>query len=214
MRNLPTAPMSDRLNGSSIVVATGHALSLAVIDDGQVLAQTELALLRGHAEALVPAIAALLEPLGGSQWRGQQIVVETGPGSFTGLRVGLAAATGLSLAWGANILGVRSTQLVAADVRAEGHEGELLVALAAPRGQIWVERFAAGGLQSMGPPAALLPEKAKRLASAAPLVAGSALPLLGREGLEIGPRAAAAAILPKAAFGAAALLYVRPADAD
>ena len=139
----------------ALAIATGHNLSLAAIKGGRVLASTDRRLTRGHAEALLPAIAELLAPLGGRGWPCRRLLVETGPGSFTGLRIGLAAASGLALAHGAELLGVRSTQLVAAEVRAAGEVRELLVALVAPRGQVWLERFAAGDTRSLGPAEAL-----------------------------------------------------------
>ncbi len=202
--------MPDATSDATLVIATGHELSLAVVDGGRVLASADTAIARGHAEALVPALAALLAPLGGPDWKAARVVAEIGPGSFTGLRVGLAAAAALALAWGVELLGVRSTLLVAAEARAAGEDRELLVALAAPRGQIWLERFAAGGLDSLAPPRALFPDKAAEQAATADAVAGSALSLLGREGTGSPPRAAAAALLPLAAFQAAVPLYVRP----
>lgn len=197
---------------ATLVIATGHHLSLAAFDGEGVLAAADLPLARGHAEALLPAIDELLAPLGGRAWPCRRLLVERGPGSFTGLRIGLAAAAGLALAWEADLLGVRSTQLVAAELRAGGARGELLVALAAPRGQIWLERFAADSLDSLAPPEALLPGEAAGRAATAELVAGSALSILRCRGIEARPRAAAAALLPPAAFGAAAPIYLRPAE--
>ena len=199
--------MPDRLSGHSLVIATGHALSLALLaEDGGVLAAYRSPIQRGHDAALVPAIAALMAPFAG---RPARILVETGPGSFTGLRIGLAAARALALAWGARLEGVRSTMLVAAEARARGHAGALDVALAAPRGQIWFEAFAAGGLDSLGPPVALLPERLAEARRGGTLVgtAPGAEPRLA-------PRAEAAARLGAADVGPPDLLYVRVDDAD
>jgi tRNA threonylcarbamoyl adenosine modification protein YeaZ len=190
--------------GETLVIATGHDLSLALLSDGQVAASRHEAMVKGHAEALVPAIATLLAPFGGAAHRCDRIVVETGPGSFTGLRVGLAAARALALAWGAPLLGVRSTQLVAAQTRAAGGDGPLLVALLAPRGQIWVEGFDDGGAQ---PPQALMPAEATALAARYRRVAGTAL--LAEGETPVPPRAAAVATLAKSELGGADILYVR-----
>lgn len=89
---------------------------------------------RGHAEMLLPAIAAL--PGGG---RADEIWVGCGPGSFTGLRIGIAAARALGFAWDASVRGFDSLALIAADaamrlaspevgVVTEGGHGEWLVA--------------------------------------------------------------------------------------
>jgi tRNA threonylcarbamoyl adenosine modification protein YeaZ len=201
--------MPDRLSGRTLVIATGHDLSLALLEDGRPLASHDRAMSRGHAEALVPALQTLLEPWGGASSGCARIVVETGPGSFTGLRVGLAAARALGLAWGVRVAGVRSTQLVAAAARAEGEGGRLLVALLAPRGQIWVEGFEAGGFGSVLPPAAILPQAFESLAVDFAAVAGTAGPT---PRLAAAPRASALAGLACGALGEAELLYVRAAD--
>ena len=64
---------------------------------------------RGHAERLVPMIASLP-----GEGRATRILVDVGPGSFTGVRVGLAAALGLSIGWGAEVGGYSSLALLAA----------------------------------------------------------------------------------------------------
>ena len=204
--------MPDRLSGHTLVVASGHDLSVALLHDGELLAERNEAMSRGHAEAIVPAIAALLNPFGGSSARCDRVIVETGPGSFTGLRVGLSAATALALAWKAKLLGVRSTQLVAAEARARGGQGALLVALGAPRGQVWVEGFAAGGLESLGEPEALSPLEAKARAAGFALVAGTADCVNDSGGLVLAPRAASVSRLAPGELGEAELLYVRAAE--
>lgn len=117
------------------------ALSIALFEDGQCLAAQHSELGRGHAEALLPAIAAL--PDGG---RADRILVDVGPGSFTGVRVGLAAATALGFAWGVPVQGYGCLDLVAAMVRARhapaesfhivmiGGHGELFWATYPPAG--------------------------------------------------------------------------------
>lgn len=194
-------------DGATLVIATGHDLSLALLEGDDLVASHHVPMLKGHAEALVPAIATLLDPFGGSLHRCGRILVETGPGSFTGLRVGLAAARALALAWGAQLSGVRSTQLVAAEVRGQEPAGPLLVALAAPRGQIWIEGFGEGMVR---PPAALLPADAQALALRYPAIAGTALLREGQVARP--PRAAAARALAMAELGEADILYVRAPD--
>lgn len=196
-------------DGATLVIATGHDLSLALLHDGALVASHHAGMVKGHAEALVPAIATLMAPFGGPAHRCERIVVETGPGSFTGLRVGLAAARALALAWGATLVGVRSTQLVAADVRGQGASGPLLVALSAPRGQVWIEGFGEGYAR---PPEALLPADARRLALDYPAVAGTALLADGQAPMP--PRAAAARALAMSELGEAEILYVRAPESD
>ena len=173
-----------------LVIATGHALSLALLAGNRVLAQSHDDIGRGHAEALMPAVQALLAPFGGAGAPLDEIVVETGPGSFTGLRIGLAAAKALGLAKSVPVYGVRSTRLVAAEARAHGVSGPQLVVLAAPRGQIWSERFDADDI-STGPPVVLMPDAVRTMREEGLAVTGSGVAMIGLE--------AAATNLPHAA---------------
>lgn len=196
--------------GDTLVIATGHELSLALLDADGVVAESHIPVAAGHAEALVPAIADLLgDP---ARARVRRVLVETGPGSFTGLRVGLAAARALALAWSATLHGVSSSALVAAEARARGASAPLLVALAAPRGQVWlVEETEPAAGQA---PRSLWPDAARPVVeawiAAGGEVTGSAAPALvgDRAGPERTPRAAAAHRLPPAALGAARPLYI------
>lgn len=204
--------MSDRRETPHIlVIATGHALSLALLAGDQVLAQSHDDIGRGHAEALMPAVQRLLAPFGGANMPLDEIMVETGPGSFTGLRIGLAAALALGLAWGVAVHGVRSTRLVAADARARGVAGPLLVVLAAPRGQLWSERFDAGDMSS-GPPVALMPEAVRTMLHDGLAVAGSGATMVG-QAAGGAPAAAAFRWLIQQPREPATALYVRQQDA-
>ncbi len=94
---------------------------------------------RGHAEALLPAVAAL--PDGG---RADAILVDTGPGSFTGVRVGIAAATALGFAWGAPVHGFGCLDLVAAMVRESHAPAETFtVVMVGGHGELFWARFPA-----------------------------------------------------------------------
>lgn len=89
-----------------------EACSIALFEGDHILARDHRVLGRGHAEQLVPMIAQLPD-----RGRADRILVSLGPGSFTGVRVGLAAARALGIAWGAKVLGyptLRLVQLIAA----------------------------------------------------------------------------------------------------
>lgn len=91
------------------IETASEACSVAVFDDGRLIARDHRTIGRGHAEALVPMIAALP-----NKGRSDRILVSLGPGSFTGVRIGLATARALGFAWGAEVLGYPTLALVGA----------------------------------------------------------------------------------------------------
>jgi len=110
---------------------------------------------RGHAEALVPMIAALPE-----QGRADRILVSLGPGSFTGVRIGLATARALGFAWGGEVLGYPTLALVAAQAGAQAGDPDapVTVCMNGGHGEWFVQDFRAGqpanDLRSLVPAAA------------------------------------------------------------
>ncbi len=122
----------------TLVIDTAtEACSCAVLDDGELVAGEYVKLGRGHAERLVPMIAAL--PYRG---RADEIWVNCGPGSFTGIRVGLSAAKALALAWDVPLSGYDSLALVAAIALSQNtgasHVG---VAMHGGHGELFVQMF-------------------------------------------------------------------------
>ncbi|WP_369426572.1 tRNA (adenosine(37)-N6)-threonylcarbamoyltransferase complex dimerization subunit type 1 TsaB [Glacieibacterium megasporae] len=116
-----------------LVIETAFALSVALLDDDRIVAEEHREVGRGHAEALMPAVAAVV---GNS--RVTEIVVDIGPGSFTGLRIGIAAARALGLAWGVPVTGVGSLSLIAAAAFAADPSLAAVTAVAdAGRGQVY-----------------------------------------------------------------------------
>jgi tRNA threonylcarbamoyl adenosine modification protein YeaZ len=98
------------VSGLTLGLSTASpALSLALFDGERLLAHDHRVIGRGHAEALLPAVIALL-----AGRRPDAIIVDTGPGSFTGIRIGIAAARALGLAWGVPVTGCEGGALVAA----------------------------------------------------------------------------------------------------
>jgi tRNA threonylcarbamoyl adenosine modification protein YeaZ len=101
--------------------------------DGVCIAQREEVIGRGHAERLVPMIAQVLDGR-----RPTEILVGVGPGSFTGIRVAIAAAHGLSIGWNAKLSGMSSLALLAAG----NEEDEVATAVAGGHGELFVQEFA------------------------------------------------------------------------
>ncbi|MDR3475359.1 MAG: tRNA (adenosine(37)-N6)-threonylcarbamoyltransferase complex dimerization subunit type 1 TsaB [Devosia sp.] len=114
---------------------------------------------QGHAELIFPRLAALLARNGAAYGEIECIAVTTGPGSFTGLRIGLSAARGLGLALGAPVLGIPS--LLAISLAAPSGR-PVAVLLDARRGEAYFQRFEAPGRPAEAP--RLLPiEEARAL---------------------------------------------------
>lgn len=131
-----------------------EACSLALFEDDTLVEARHEVLGRGHAEHLVPLISSLPE-----RGRAGEIRVSLGPGSFTGVRIGLAAARALGLAWGAVVRGYPTLALIAAMARAR-HSGPVSVVMAGGHGEWFVQDFDAAGLpladaQSTAPDASL-----------------------------------------------------------
>lgn len=124
----------------TLVIETATAAcSVALIEDGVVIARHHDVVGRGHAERLVPMIATLPD-----QGRANAILVDVGPGSFTGVRVGLAAARGLGIGWGVPVHGFSSLALVAAAALAvDGEDGPVVAVLDGGHGEVFQQAFAA-----------------------------------------------------------------------
>ncbi|YAL82705.1 tRNA (adenosine(37)-N6)-threonylcarbamoyltransferase complex dimerization subunit type 1 TsaB [Dermacoccaceae bacterium W4C1] len=117
------------------------AVTVAVHDGERVLASTSVPDERRHTETLAPAIRSTLAQAGIAASDLSRIVVGTGPGPFTGLRVGVVTARTMGLALGIEVDGLCSLDAIAAQVAASGHQGELLVATDARRKEVYWARY-------------------------------------------------------------------------
>ncbi|MEL7707723.1 tRNA (adenosine(37)-N6)-threonylcarbamoyltransferase complex dimerization subunit type 1 TsaB [Citromicrobium bathyomarinum] len=142
------------------------ACSVALFEDEELISGTFEVLGRGHAERLVPMIADLPE-----RGRASSIAVARGPGSFTGVRIGLAVARSLAFAWGATLQGYSTMALVAAMARQQAGEQVLTVAMEGGHGEWFVQGFAEDG-SPQAEPVSMRPEDAVASFPAS-LVAGS-----------------------------------------
>ena len=175
-----------------VVDSATAACSVALIESGRVLDERHELVGRGHAERLVPMIAEML----GAR-RPSSILVDCGPGSFTGVRVGLAAAHGLAIGWRVPLHGYSSLAVIAAAAGA----GELAVALHGGHGQLFVQSYAGEPLMPRDELRSLSPEEAAASVTATAVYGSGAEALVGVRGYgeayDALPRASHAALLPE-----------------
>jgi tRNA threonylcarbamoyladenosine biosynthesis protein TsaB len=161
--------------------AAGAACSAAVWRDGRVIAHRFSAMRRGQSEHLVPMIEAVMASAAVAYEALEAVAVTVGPGGFTGVRIGLATARGLALAWHTPLIGISNFAAVAAAVpMAEGAGRILAVVLDSKRHELYVQAFAPigdGPARPLGPGAAVAPDELDAWLPAGPvLLAGDALP--------------------------------------
>jgi tRNA threonylcarbamoyladenosine biosynthesis protein TsaB len=135
----------------TLVIETATSVcSVALLENGAVVAAAHENVGRGHAERLLPMIAAL--PDGG---RAASILVDCGPGSFTGIRVGVAAARGLAFGWDVPVSGFSSLALLAAGYLAGSSDAPVTVAINAGHSEIFIQSFTGGPVRSINELASL-----------------------------------------------------------
>ncbi|MEO0499389.1 MAG: tRNA (adenosine(37)-N6)-threonylcarbamoyltransferase complex dimerization subunit type 1 TsaB [Pseudomonadota bacterium] len=191
-------------------IGTAHKIcSLALIRDGSVLRGSDRDMARGHAEHLVPMIADLVD-----DDRPDGIVVECGPGSFTGIRVGIAAARALAYAWAVPLRGVSSMALLAARASAGAGEDDIACLLDGGRGEVFVQHWRAGV-----PSDEIVAVATGDVSLAAAAATGTGLPLVALpeavSSLDTAPPSLSdlPEVAPALLTTDAAPIYVRPPDA-
>lgn len=142
--------------------------------DGTVHARRDDRIGRGHAEHLAPMIADMLD---GHVPR--EVLVGVGPGSFTGLRIGIAAAHGLAIGWDVPVRGFNSLALMA--VEANGDD-PVAVAVTGGHGELFVQEFARRPFAARGPVMNLPPAEAAAAIEARFVVGSGAEALVAARG--------------------------------
>lgn len=139
-----------------VIDSATEACSVALFDGADLVASAREVIGRGHAERLIPMIAAL--PAKGLA---ERIAVSLGPGSFTGVRIGVAAARALGLAWQAEVVGYPTLALVAA-MALKVRQEPVTACMTGGHGEWFVQSFGPDGvpqgeLASLTPTAATAP---------------------------------------------------------
>src|SRR5437868_8511857 len=114
-------------------------------DLGKLIAQESQAMKRGHAEALMPLIARVIKESGVAFALLDRIAVTTGPGSFTGLRVGLSAARGIALAASKPVVGLTTLTAYAAPVVSQNGAHPVISAIDARHDQVYFQVVSGDG---------------------------------------------------------------------
>ena len=130
------------------------ACSVALWSDDRVVARRRVDAGKRHAEILVPLIDEIVGSVGAALPAIDAFAVTIGPGSFTGIRVGLATARGLALATGRPLIGISTLEVLAADVPEQDRVGRILATIDARRGRLYAQCFD-DALQPVGEPAAI-----------------------------------------------------------
>jgi len=128
------------------------ACAAAVLDtDHGIIASESLPMVRGHAEALIPLIARIMKQSNTSFRDLGRVAVTTGPGSFTGVRVGLAAARGFGVATGVPVVGVSTLSVYAAPYLAANGKSPVVAAIDARHDHVFLQVFGPGGQTLVSP---------------------------------------------------------------
>ena len=202
------------------------AALLSVDGEARKLVARQESMQRGHAEALMPMAAEIVAETGIGLSALDVIAATTGPGSFTGVRIAIAAARGLALVTNAELFGIDSLTVMARVAKESGAVGAELFAVAidAHRGMLYLGLFGVAGERREGPmlvtpeaAAASLPREASTaVGSGAKLLAAASERPIEAKLPELQPNAAALAEIALESGERTAVLrplYLRPPDA-
>jgi len=160
MKTLPTRILS--------LDAATTACSVALWVEGRIVARRFEVMNRGQSEALLPMVAAVLQESGID--KPDLIAVTVGPGAFTGIRIGLAAARGLGLAWNIPVAGISTTLALAATLPPHVRQGHsIIVVLDSKREDRWVQVFDEH-LHALTPPQSVMPDQIRAMISGPAIV--------------------------------------------
>jgi tRNA threonylcarbamoyladenosine biosynthesis protein TsaB len=156
------------------------ACSAAVLDTktAELLAQESLPMKRGHAEALMPLIARVMRSAQLAFTALDRIAVTTGPGSFTGLRVGISAARGFALAAGKPAVGLTTLSAYAAAIVSQNRPAPVISAIDARHDHVYFQMVAGDGSQLVRPKVAGIDEAIAAARFGAPHLVGNAAKIL------------------------------------
>lgn len=193
------------------------AVSACVLDeeDGAPESLESLAMERGHAEALLPLIDRVMARVEGEFSALGRVAVSVGPGSFTGLRVGVSAARAIGLACEIPVVGVSTLAALAAPLILAQNPGIVAVAIDARHGNVYFAGFGPDGRPILTPRLTTAHDAARSLGAGPIQLVGSGAALLVAEAAAIGMEFEVAGdiLVPDIGFVARVGLAADPASA-
>lgn len=193
------------------------ACAACVLETGaaEPLAAESLIIDRGHAEALLPLVERVVARTEGGFAALDRIAVTVGPGSFTGLRVGIAAARAMGLAAKVPVVGVTTLSALLAPLVATAGGGLVAAAIDARHGHVFFQAVAPGGRTLFGPRHVAVREAVRAIGAGPVRLAGSGAPAVAAEALAAGTEAivADASVAPDIRWVARLGLAADPAAA-
>ena len=164
------------------------AVSACVLTEGATRAEAAetMGMERGHAEALIPLVERVMGRVDGGFGSLHRVAVTVGPGSFTGLRVGIAAARAIALAWSIPAVGVSTLAALAAPLILDEGRGTVVVAIDARHGHVFFAAFHADGSIFVPPRFASKEEAIGQIGEGPLRLAGSGAPILAIEAWQRG----------------------------
>jgi tRNA threonylcarbamoyladenosine biosynthesis protein TsaB len=180
-----------------LAIDTALAACSVAIADGERTVSRIVPMARGHAEVLMPLVAEVLADAGIGYDAIDRFAVTIGPGTFTGVRVGVAAVRGMALATGRPAIGVSTLEAIAATHVAAGRPAApFAVAMDARREEVYAQVFSADGAPLDDARAVAVDVLAAGLAADVGAVVGTAGGLLAEAALRLGR-----SVVPTAAIG-------------
>ncbi|MBV8849743.1 MAG: tRNA (adenosine(37)-N6)-threonylcarbamoyltransferase complex dimerization subunit type 1 TsaB [Methylobacteriaceae bacterium] len=193
------------------------ACSACILDSDaeEPISSETLPMARGHAEALLPLLERVVAHADGGFASLDRIAVTVGPGSFTGIRVGLSAARAIAVARRIPVTGVSTLAALAAPLILEGDAAIVVAAIDALHGAVYVTGYGSGGRTILSPRHAPVRDAVRALGAGPLRIAGSGAPMLAIEAWSMGLKAEVVGerIAPQIAYVARLGLAANPASA-
>jgi tRNA threonylcarbamoyl adenosine modification protein YeaZ len=164
------------------------AVSACILDGGseEAVARRSEKMERGHAEALAPLLERLISGVEGEFAALDRIAVTIGPGSFTGIRIGLATARAMGLALNIPVVGVSTLVAFAGPLLVEPHPGIIASAIDARHGRVYFQLFEPTGRPLVPPRLDGLREAARTIGAGPVRMTGSGAAILALEAARLG----------------------------